>query len=423
MHAVVAVPLLGLFFLWPATCTLFAQETWQKIESGTSVDLYTIQFVDLVNGYAAGDNGTVIKSTDGGKSWSDVSIPTSFPVRALSFLTANSGWAVTGDIDNPDNSGSMWYTSDGGENWTHRPHNSTRARFGVSFVSDNFGWACGARNGPLDITATTDGGQTFVTQTSASIFGWTYGIKAVSSDVVWATGGTYFPAVSGFLLYSTNGGRDWEERATGVLPFFYAIDFNTGVRGYAVGESGSVYRTPDAGQTWQPVSVNSSSTLRSVSFPISHFGWVCGDDGAMFRTNNGGQSWSDLSFSSKQRLNGVFSFGLRYAWAVGESGGIWLYNDGTSSVTQPDAKSFSMHVYPLPAQSLVTLRVDGDGVSEHRHHLRIRDILGVERYALEYTGAQEITLTTETLGNGVFFYECLRNSRDRVTGKFMLIPR
>jgi photosystem II stability/assembly factor-like uncharacterized protein len=408
------------FFLHTPAC-LYAQSAWRTVQSGTTADLYVIQFMDALHGYAAGQNGAVIRTSDGGLSWRSVGIPTTFPVRALSFISFDHGWAVTGDVDHPDNSGGMWETTDGGESWTNRQYNSTRARLGVSFVSDVIGWACGARNGPLDITATKDGGQTFGTQSSASIFGWTYGIKGLSPEVVWAAGGTYFPAVSGFLLYSTNGGASWHERSMGVLPFFFAIDFPDMQHGYAAGESGGVYATTDGGQSWRSVSVNTTSALRSVSFASAQHGWVCGEDGSMFLTTDGGQSWSDHSMAARGQVNGVFSRDLKQAWAVGEAGGVWEYADGTSFAARPTSKAFTVHVYPLPSQSHVTFRFDGGEAPLERHSLRIRDILGVERLRLDDVDGRAITLTTEMLGIGVFFFESITNTGNRSTGKFMLL--
>ncbi|HKC36652.1 MAG TPA: YCF48-related protein, partial [Chitinophagaceae bacterium] len=38
--------------------------------------LRKIYFIDAANGFAVGDNGTIIKSTDGGNSWQRMQVPT-----------------------------------------------------------------------------------------------------------------------------------------------------------------------------------------------------------------------------------------------------------------------------------------------------------------------------------------------------------
>lgn len=46
---------------------------WQNIPSGTTYSLTGISFADANTGYVVGENGTILKSTDGGLSWSDIS--------------------------------------------------------------------------------------------------------------------------------------------------------------------------------------------------------------------------------------------------------------------------------------------------------------------------------------------------------------
>ncbi|MBN8586255.1 MAG: T9SS type A sorting domain-containing protein [Ignavibacteria bacterium] len=44
-------------------------ETWLEINSGISTDLYCLNFADDLTGYAAGENGVMLKTVDGGFSW------------------------------------------------------------------------------------------------------------------------------------------------------------------------------------------------------------------------------------------------------------------------------------------------------------------------------------------------------------------
>jgi hypothetical protein len=61
----IAFVLLFLFIL-PVWC--FPQWTWlNPLPQGNS--LYKLQFINSTTGYAAGDGGTVLKTTDAGSSW------------------------------------------------------------------------------------------------------------------------------------------------------------------------------------------------------------------------------------------------------------------------------------------------------------------------------------------------------------------
>ena len=83
-----------LFFLVPSTT--FSQ-TWVQQTSGVTENLLAVQFLDANNGYACGDAGKVVKTTNGGSTWTQVNIGTSFPVNDISFTSATEGWAAVGD--------------------------------------------------------------------------------------------------------------------------------------------------------------------------------------------------------------------------------------------------------------------------------------------------------------------------------------
>lgn len=54
-------------------CFIFSTITfsqWEVKKSGVTTALYDITFVDSLYGWAVGDSGTIIQTTDGGTTWS-----------------------------------------------------------------------------------------------------------------------------------------------------------------------------------------------------------------------------------------------------------------------------------------------------------------------------------------------------------------
>src|SRR4029079_1443839 len=43
--------------------------TWEMFKTGQSLPLHAIQFLDEKRGWAAGEMGTILATTDGGKTW------------------------------------------------------------------------------------------------------------------------------------------------------------------------------------------------------------------------------------------------------------------------------------------------------------------------------------------------------------------
>ena len=128
--------------------------------------LYGASFTDANTGTATGDNGTIIRTTDGGNSWAIESSGTTNTLYGISFTDVNHGIAVGA-------SGTIVRTTDAGNNWSSQTSGTTNGLLAVSFTDANTGTAVG-ENGT--IVRTTDGGNTWASQTS----GTTNNLNAVS---------------------------------------------------------------------------------------------------------------------------------------------------------------------------------------------------------------------------------------------------
>jgi photosystem II stability/assembly factor-like uncharacterized protein len=137
--------------------------------------LYDIQMLSATVGFAAGD--TIHKTTNG-SAWNPTSAP-SGQYRALCFLDANTGWAV-GDA------GKIIRTTNGGTSWTTQTSTTTQTLYGVSFADASNGWAVGKAG---TILRTTDGGATWAAETSGTTND-LFDVKAISSSSAWAVGAT-----------------------------------------------------------------------------------------------------------------------------------------------------------------------------------------------------------------------------------------
>ena len=78
---------------------------------------------------AVGALGTILRTTDGGDTWTPQSSGTTNFLNGVSFVDANTGTAVGGE-------GTILRTTDGGDTWTPQSSGTTNALFGVSLVRD-----------------------------------------------------------------------------------------------------------------------------------------------------------------------------------------------------------------------------------------------------------------------------------------------
>ena len=108
MRAVTRVILITAFIYCNLSNSVSGQTSdwfWQNpLPQGN--DLSSVSFIDEFTGYVVGDAGTIIKTTDGGDSWTLQSSSSTKYFYGVSFATAENGIAVTWD--------EIFITSDGG---------------------------------------------------------------------------------------------------------------------------------------------------------------------------------------------------------------------------------------------------------------------------------------------------------------------
>src|SRR3972149_5723809 len=112
-------------FLWTSQAQGIG---WMKLSSGTSEYLRAVQFpVDDITGYAVGDNGTILKTTNAGSGWTAQSSGITVVVRSIHFPTdATTGYAVAGG-------GNILKTTNGGANWTSLTSGTTTSLKALHF--------------------------------------------------------------------------------------------------------------------------------------------------------------------------------------------------------------------------------------------------------------------------------------------------
>ena len=103
----------------------------------TSYYLKDLTMIDANTGWAVGDphwdqsqktyKGTIVKTTDGGQTWTAQEAGTAEFLTGVSFVDANQGWAV-------GTSGTIVHTSDGGAHWVKQTVGTTDEFDGVCLV-------------------------------------------------------------------------------------------------------------------------------------------------------------------------------------------------------------------------------------------------------------------------------------------------
>ena len=115
--------------------------TLARLEMGHPLVFKSIQMIDSSNGWAAGADGYVFRTGDGGKTWQDVTPLHGyiFAQRELFALDARRAWTT---VLSPS-SEMIWSTIDGGQSWhqiTALSELQALSPESIRFLDENIGW-------------------------------------------------------------------------------------------------------------------------------------------------------------------------------------------------------------------------------------------------------------------------------------------
>lgn len=212
--------------------------------------------------------------------------------------------------------------------WVLQPNPSNSANLnGVHFRPDGrLGWVVGDAG---RILYTTDGGANWNAVTSGTSFN-LYAVWFTSDDEGWAVGN------ASTVMRTTNGGASWS-RVTSANPGenLHDVIFTSPTTGFAVGTNGTVIRTTDGGTSWDETNLPTGSALNSVAFGTAQHGWAVGASGVIADTHDGGDTWNIVPGVTALTLNGVWATGDSSAYAVGDQG-------ATARTTAPGAATWEL---------------------------------------------------------------------------------
>ncbi|MEZ4689251.1 MAG: YCF48-related protein [Ignavibacteria bacterium] len=269
----------------------------------------SVCFVDGINGFAAGNFGTFVRTSDGGTSWTEPNESfADYYLYSVKFADQNTGWAVGYD-DNISTS-YILKTTNGGTNWNRQYSNSNKPLHSVFFTDQNSGWAVGHTG---TIISTTNSGANWISYpsgTSANL----ESVFFVDNNTGWIAG------QSGTILKTTNGGTNWNFNTSGTNYFLMSIFFIDSNTGWFAGDGGIMRKTTNSGADWTFIPTNTTTSLLSTFFTDSNTGWAVGGNGKIIKSTNGGQIWTDQSVGTNNYLSSVYFANNNNGWISGYGG-------------------------------------------------------------------------------------------------------
>ena len=270
-------------------------KTWTSVEGVTTKTLKSVTFLDEKNGWIAGSDGTLLRTTDGGKTWASVgNFTDNDDFTKVFFLDAAHGWVV-------GLKGVFYRTTDGGSNWVKASDlgGITEDINAISFYDANNG----VMATKYFLAATTDGGDHW-TKGTLDFGGNSYSrndfkaVCMVSQTVAYATGWGSMAAglQPTLLLKTTDGGKSWaflnQSHPTYCYGYdMYFTDENSGfIVGGGAGYGSLILKTTD-GENFEPMPIFTGNTLKALSVVDGRI-WVAGNYGELAYSDDDAQTWT-----------------------------------------------------------------------------------------------------------------------------------
>ena len=393
---------------------------WTAQTSGVTTSLNTVSAVDQNVGWIGGNGGVVLRTTDGGSTWTDVGgspIGTA-DIYAIYGLDANTCLLTTSP-----SATNVYRTTDGGTTWTEVFTQAGGFMDDFEFMDANTGFMYGDPVGSRwSLWKTTDAGATW---DSTGLYLPQAGTEAGWNNAMWSEGSNLWFGTSNTRVYkSTDYGMTWTYGATTGSVNSYSVGFNGNI-GFT-GQSVTLMST-DGGDNWSSVTLPGTGTVYAFNGGVPSEFWYCRGSQIYNSTDNGANFTSQYTGTGTYQAMSIKLDGMTVrGWAVTNNGNIAMYNEtliGITSNQNEIPKNYALlQNYPNPFNPTTNIRFNlpKSGVVT----LKVYNILGKEVATLVngnlIAGSYNYNWNASGYASGVYFYR-LQTGEFTQTKKMILV--
>ena len=264
---------------------------WESLTIPTNQTIIDIDFYNDNFGIAVVPIGNLLRTTDGGNSWKEISIVTD--ENFMSCYALSNEQIFVGR-------NRFFKSNDGGDNFKELGQDQidySSSIFGIYFYNSQIGVVLKGSS----LYKTTDGGQNWTVK--YPYFG-SSSLMEVLEQTIYLAGGITFDNVAyGEMHKSIDGGDTWQKIN---LPTeirnsqITAINFLTSDIGYISTFENKIFKTIDGGNRWKKISKLTFGIVSDMDFENVNSGYLTSNN-KIYRTNDGGVTWT-IDFESNEEV-------------------------------------------------------------------------------------------------------------------------
>jgi photosystem II stability/assembly factor-like uncharacterized protein len=280
----------------------------------------------------AGERGHIYYSDNEGSTWTQASVPLSVNLNAVHFPTSRKGWAAGHD-------GVVLHSDDGGVSWQKQLDGYVAAKISQKAAANNLEQLLKIK--PTRGVVSVEG-----INYQLEIAKWRLDEAERDQRIgpakpfldIWFKNEKEGFAIGAFGLFfhTSDGGQTWEDYATKIENpdgmHLYSVKGGAGDAIYIVGEVGLAFRSRDGGDNWETLQVNYEGGLFGVlTTKVIGQVYVYGLRGNVFKSNDFGHRWRRIDTGTVSSLFGGLVLNEEKAVFVGQGGTILSHDTATAA--------------------------------------------------------------------------------------------
>lgn len=405
----------ALLFLF-VSVNVFAQQYWLNISSPTDNKLKIAHFTDTVFGWAAGDSGTIIHTSNSGNSWVIQNSGTLETIDDIFFIDQNTGWAIANGFFY---SGTIIIkTTDRGENWSFsRFYDTTLVLNKIYFLNQTTGFLTGYSG--YIFKTTNSGVNWFNTHIDTAYCPVLYlfpknDIYFLNNNTGFACGGQI--DIQGMVWTTTNGGFNWYTYCVASEPLYEILALS---ENYIISTGGdfeyglSTVTSSDGGLNWFYEANNIYGRGQALGMRTPAEFWVPLDYIELFAVNTDsgkpGTLWREIQTPEFGGINYTLFASPSLGFSFADSGKIYKYNseiigiNGSETILPERIELKQNYPNPFNPETKIEYTLNYPGIVKAEIYSITGEIISVLYNSYREAGYHSMTWNGAAFPTGVYF--------------------
>ena len=367
-----------------------------NVNASTFTDVYAITPEIVI---VTGDNGTILKTNNGGSTWQQKSSGTNQTLGKIQFPTPNTGYVVSDGAQ-------LLKTTDSGDTWFPIDVPNISSIYSMSCINQNLIFlSCKDASYNSILFKSSNGGISWEKVIGNDLQQKFFDIQFLNGEIGYASSSSVYHSSENNILKTLDGGNNWVQ-----------IDNSRGSFNFTGGSEGFSYqfgllKTTDGGENFVKLGQGSLYLLSKI-FPINENAvWGifedltlcgCGKRGLVRMTYDSENGYKEYVQNLDAYISSIYFSNEKLGYAVGrENGKASIWKNTTADLTlntKENEFKKSINVFPNPTSDKIHISMNNQLSDEMT--IAISDMTGKLIHQQNFNNKKELTIDVHNFIKG-----------------------